>query len=287
MREAKIMIRSNYHTHSIYCDGKSTIEEVIQSAVQKKLKHIGISSHAPIPNEEHWTMKKEKLTEYLEEVRELKKSYADQIEVFLGLEADYFYDGGFAPIVKEYWKEFDYTIGSVHALGKIDEKSYWYVDESYEKLKKGIEHSFKGDARKAVETYYGILGEMTKTEIDIVGHMDIIKKNNQSSRIFQEKDEWYRQAVIGFLEEVKKNDKIIEVNTGGVKRYGKDCFYPSEWILRQIAEKEIKITYNGDSHHFEDVDFYYEEAEKILKNNGLDHIWILSEKGWKKTGFDF
>ena len=30
------MIKTNYHTHTLYCDGKNSPEEVILSAIEKK-----------------------------------------------------------------------------------------------------------------------------------------------------------------------------------------------------------------------------------------------------------
>jgi histidinol phosphatase-like PHP family hydrolase len=40
---------SNFHTHSTYCDGKSSMEEHIAKARELKVSHLGFSSHAPLP----------------------------------------------------------------------------------------------------------------------------------------------------------------------------------------------------------------------------------------------
>jgi histidinol-phosphatase (PHP family) len=36
---------TNLHTHSLYCDGAATIEEMIVSAIENGFDSLGISSH--------------------------------------------------------------------------------------------------------------------------------------------------------------------------------------------------------------------------------------------------
>ena len=39
------MIKQNLHTHSLYCDGKDSFEEMIQTAIEKEFTILGFSSH--------------------------------------------------------------------------------------------------------------------------------------------------------------------------------------------------------------------------------------------------
>ena len=36
----------NFHTHTTYCDGKSTAEEMVQKAIELGLSEIGFSGHS-------------------------------------------------------------------------------------------------------------------------------------------------------------------------------------------------------------------------------------------------
>mgnify|MGYP002683805538 CR=1 FL=1 len=57
------------HNHSDFCDGKSTVKEMIESACDKNIIHFGLSGHAPVPFENKWSIKsKEKVKEYCEEI---------------------------------------------------------------------------------------------------------------------------------------------------------------------------------------------------------------------------
>ena len=40
---------SNFHTHTTFCDGKSTVEEVVRSAIEKGFDAIGFSGHGNDP----------------------------------------------------------------------------------------------------------------------------------------------------------------------------------------------------------------------------------------------
>lgn len=40
------MIKADFHTHSTYCDGKNTLEEMLDAAIYKKMAAIGFSGHS-------------------------------------------------------------------------------------------------------------------------------------------------------------------------------------------------------------------------------------------------
>ena len=43
------MIKTNFHTHTTFCDGKNTAEEVVLSAIEKGFSAIGFSGHGYTP----------------------------------------------------------------------------------------------------------------------------------------------------------------------------------------------------------------------------------------------
>ena len=78
----------NLHTHTTYCDGKDTPEQIINIAIKKGFGSIGFSSHTFTPFSVEYTMPIEKMDNYKKEINILKKKYSDKIDIFLGLEAD-------------------------------------------------------------------------------------------------------------------------------------------------------------------------------------------------------
>ena len=122
------MIRENLHTHTLYCDGENTAEEIILKAIEKSWTDIGFSGHSYMDFDESYCMTETE--KYRAEILALKEKYKGQIRVWLGLEKDYF---------SEDKKEaYDYIIGSVHYVFKNGK--YFAVDESADVIKNAVEN---------------------------------------------------------------------------------------------------------------------------------------------------
>lgn len=273
---------SNYHTHNNFCDGKNTIEEMVQAAIEKGISHLGISSHAYIPNQEIWTMEEDQIEIYLDEINMVKEKYGDKIHIYKGLEIDFFDGIGWYPPTIPFIEELDYDIGSVHCLYDVKTGEAYYIDDTREAFEEGVENIFKGNIQEAVGHYYNSLKKMiVQCSPTIVGHLDIIKKNNSGDYFFNEKEQWYKDLVRESLSVIKESRSIVEVNTGGIARYGEDLLYPSIPILEQMYRDGLDITVNGDSHKMEDIDFYYDEVYELIKDIGYDRVMIFTDNGWE------
>ena len=62
----------NYHTHTNYCDGSEEPENYIISAISKNMAALGFSGHAPLPFENTWATKHDKIDEYFTTIENLK-----------------------------------------------------------------------------------------------------------------------------------------------------------------------------------------------------------------------
>ena len=60
----------NYHTHTKYCDGMDTPEELILEAIRLGCPEIGFSGHSHLPGET-WCMTEEETLQYCSEIRRL------------------------------------------------------------------------------------------------------------------------------------------------------------------------------------------------------------------------
>lgn len=274
-------MKFNLHTHSTYCDGSKEVEEMILGAIKYKYNIIGISSHGPLPFANDWTIKKEKLNNYIKEVQDLKSKYKGKIKVLLGLELDYIVDYKMEYIDKRIFNRLDYWIGSVHFLGKNKGNEYWTVDYNSEELKQGIKESFDGDVQKAVSKYYNYVEDMIENyNPPILGHLDLIKKNNKDGVLFNERDRWYRERVLSVLDKIKLSKTVVELNTGGKYRGYSDSYYPSNWILKEIKARNIPLTISRDAHDIESLDYEYEESIELLKSVGFNKIYYFNGKKW-------
>ncbi|MDF2546933.1 MAG: hisK [Anaerosolibacter sp.] len=273
---------SNYHMHCDFCDGIGEARDYVEEAIKKGFKVIGFSSHAPIPFDSVWTMQEENVVKYLDTIRKLEIEYKDRIEIYTGLEIDYF-DGDVRDIFNLY--DIDYHIGSVHFFSDHCNDTYYSVDGSDDDFKRTLNEYFDGDIKRLVCAYYKQLIKMIELhQPDVLGHLDVVKKNNGDGRYFSEQEQWYIDQVDILLDVVKQYGTIVEVNTGGITRgYIKEP-YPSKWILKACKEKGIDVMVNSDAHSVKYIDGCFDLAYSYLKEVGYREVVILNNGIWEKVG---
>ena len=238
------MMNSDLHTHTTFSDGKSSPEEMVQSAIEKGLKTIGISDHSFTPFDSGYCMKIEEIPSYIEEIERLKAKYRDKIEVLCGFEQDLYSE-------KPDYK-FDYIIGSVHYIKVQDE--YVPIDFSAQKLKDAANKYFNSDIYPLIEEYYRLVGTITEViEADIIGHFDLITKFQEKEPLFDEKDERYIKAWQAAADKLIKADIPFEINSGAISRGYRTTPYPSPEIKEYILKNGGRFIYNSDSHHKDTV----------------------------------
>ena len=269
--------------HCRYCDGVGEPEHYVEEALRKGLKFIGFSSHAPIPFQNDWTMREESVNQYLQEISRLKDKYKGDIEIYCGLEIDFF-DGDNRNIFSKY--NLDYVIGAVHIFSDYRNNTYYSVDSDDEDFRRTLNEFFHGDIKVFARSYYNQINNLVKIhKPHILGHFDVIKKNNKNERYFSEKESWYRELVLNSLNTVKENGTIIEVNTGGIIRGYMNEPYPSKWILEECKKKDIPITVNSDAHSPENIDGFFDIAYSMLREVGYTEETILKNGSWENTSF--
>ena len=273
----------NFHTHSTYCDGKSTPEEIVDKAKLLNVKWLGFSSHAPLPFDCLWSMKREKLNEYLNKIVTLKTSQTE-IEIYSGLEVDYI-PGAIGPHI--FSKQLDYTIGSIHFVEHFEDSRGWEIDGPHSFFLEGLEKIFSNKIKDVIVRYFELTREMVEQSAPtIVGHLDKIKIQNINNNFFTEADSWYHDEIEKTLDSIERSGCIIEVNTRGIYQGKSSTTYPSPWILERIHKKNIPITLSSDAHHCEDLINHFPETAIELKQIGFDKIHILQDGQWRPSQFN-
>lgn len=266
---------STAHSHTTYCDGKNTPAEMAKAAYDLGFVSFGFSGHSHLPYKAGYEMKMEKEAEYRKEVLAIKKEYEGKMEVLLGLELD---SDSIYPDFK-----YDFLISSVHQLHVGDN---WYaVDHCKEDFDKCL-NAFGGIKNMLKEFYSITASAALRDNIDIVGHIDLVGKFNETFEYFNPNDEWYLNLVFTAIDTIleKRPDIVFEVNTGAISRGYRTTPYPDIPILKYLAEKKAKITLNSDTHAANTLDFAYDTAIKHIKSVGINKIYILRKNGFEKMG---
>ncbi len=265
------MIIGDYHTHSTYCDGANSPEEMLSAAIEKGLKYYGFSSHSHLSYDESWNMSHTSQKEYVTEILDLKEKYKDKITVLLGTEYDLLSDNDLTP--------FDYVIGSCHSI--IKDGNYISVDHSEKTFMECTERFYGGDYYEFAKAYFELMSTAAEgDEFTFYGHFDLITKYNKGLKFFDDTDERYLGPMYKALEKLAKKGKPFELNTAATYRHSDtEATKSSVKWLSALSELGGKIIINSDSHKAERIGFNFERAIALAKTCGFSSRVILTPSG--------
>lgn len=270
MARKAFCMRQNLHTHSVFCDGKDTIEEMIQMAIEKKFDILGFSGHGNLSID---TSSMQDTNGYIDEVLKMKEKYKNQISIHLGIEQDML-----GRIISK--SPFEYVIGSKHFLGEVPID---YSKEVFDELLK----SYRGDYKKMCKEYYSDLSNMADwQEVDIIGHLDLITKYNENEEYFRFNDIDYVHSACDCIDRILVSNKIFEVNTGAIARGYRKTPYPYKNLLEYLHEKKARILLNSDCHDKNYLDCAFDESLEIIKQCGFKEMEVFTDSGFKPYDID-
>lgn len=262
----------NLHTHSTFCDGVDTPEEMVNIAIEKGFDSIGFSGHSYMQYSKNYSMSLENTKEYITDVNRLKMAYKDKIGVFLGLEFDMYSNVDLS--------DYNYLIGSMHYFKFGD--NYIGFDRGAEECESIIKEYFSGDGLKFAKEYYKQFAELPQYgNFDIIGHFDLITKNLEKAELFDCNSKEYFYAALETLECFKGKIPFFEVNTGAIARGYRSTPYPSIPLLKELKKMGFGAVISSDCHNGKFLDCGFEDAREMLKECGFKERYILTENGFK------
>ena len=263
------MKHSNLHTHTTFSDGKNTPREMAEKAIELSFSSLGFSDHGEFLFDRDFKPSSGSDRLYREEILELKKEYEGKMDLYLGIERDYF--------TLDDVSSYEYVIGSVHFISTNGEKTP--LDWSGKIQEDWIANSGRGDKNELARRYYELIAEFAiQGGFDILGHFDLINKFG----LFDDNNDLYRKIALEALDEVLKKDVFIEVNTGAISRGYRTEPYPDRFFLEYIKDKGGKLVLNGDSHSADSLDTHFDKSVELLKEIGFDSLWQLRKNTWQK-----
>ena len=268
MREPIVInrdLRSNYHTHSVYCDGRDTLREMADAAVSLGFKELGFSGRQWSEWDADFAMSPEDTEKYLEELEELKDEYSGKLKIYTGIERGYV-----SPDRDN--SRLDYVIASVHNSGAGG--AVFAVDDTEEILLRGVKEHFGGDIMEFIADYYRREAEVLRlARGHVAGHFDLVTKYNEGGRLFDESDKHYQRLALLALEEavetykgsgipeessgnmptvmkkaLEKGKPIFEINLGAMARGLRTVPYPAPFIIKELIRMEVPLLISTDCH---------------------------------------
>lgn len=245
------MLKTNWHTHTKRCGhAKGTDEEYVLEAIAAGVKTLGFSDHAcykePDPG---LRMNYDQYDDYKQSILALKEKYKDQINIYLGMEVEYYPDQW--EDLSRYRKELDYCILGQHKLS-FHGKSVYRVD---------CEEDFRS---------YVDMVELAcdRGLCDYIAHPDVLM---------------FRYPVVDgtAIETAERLGDIsnryqmpVELNCGSGVIYGKhqfdDCIrygYPVRQFFEVFAKKKCPVIIGLDIHDPKNfrTDIYIDRALSVIE----------------------
>jgi histidinol-phosphatase (PHP family) len=227
-----------------------------------------------------------RIDEYVAEVRRLAAVWEGRgMEVLVGLETDWAsgHAGPRDPGLDRLG--LDYRLGSVHYVC-LEGAEPFCVDEGAEEFSAHLK-AVGGDARQVWREYYQDLSALIAAGgFDILGHFDLVRKNNVGQCYFDEESSDYLEAAFGAAALLEGSGIVVEVNLGGMLRGKTKSPYPSLPIMRELRTRGVPITFCADAHAPAHLGTHLDDARQLARAAGYDSIAVLSRGSWTAVGID-
>jgi histidinol-phosphatase (PHP family) len=163
----------------------------------------------------------------------------------------------------------------------VDGRDY-SIDGPDEEFLRLWKEYFAGDALALSEAYYRLMGEMIGLGgFQILGHIDLVKKKNDTYGYLDEREPRYRDAVGAVLDRLQGSGIFLEINSGGIFRGATSEVYPSRWILTEAFKRDLPLMINADAHRPEAIDFHLEESRTLARESGYRKLKVLIGGQWR------
>lgn len=259
------MILADFHTHTNFCDGRNTPEQMVQAAIGLGMTKLGVLTHSYTVFDESYCIPATDVKRFQQTVAELKENYRGQIELLCGVEQDRYSTASTAG--------FDYVLGSVHYV--YVNGCYIAVDGNPEKLKQNVQKHFGGDWYAFAELYFQTVADVAEaTHPNIIGHFDLVSKYNGDGALFDETHPRYVAAWQAAADRLLTYDIPFEINLGGMWRAGRPEPYPTLTMQRYLAERGARVVLCGDCHSADQLRKGFDEWEAAAVKAGFaPHQW--------------
>ena len=267
--------KQNLHIHSTWSDGKNTPRELIEEAIARGFASIGFSEHSYMYFSKYTKQFYiSDMDAYKREVRALKEEYRGRIDIFCGLEFEFY---SRVPL-----EGFDYMIGSLHYLD-FDGQILGF-DRKLPEVQAFIRDNFGGDSMAFAKRYYEELSHLPeKGKFDILGHFDLLTKNNEQEQFLDTTDPNYIRMGIDAIHALKGKIPLFEVNTGVMARAGRSYPYPQMAFVREFKNCGFGAVISSDCHNKDHLDNNFEDARLLLQAAGFATRWVLTDNGFKEV----
>lgn len=245
-------MKANYHTHTWRCNHAESDERAyIERAIEGGMKILGFSDHSPYPfpegHDSWFRMDVNQLEDYVKTLRALKKEYEKDIEIHIGLEAEYYpaYFEDLQKLMREY--EIEYLLLGQHYL-------YNEIGAPY--------NGAKTYSKKKLKDYCDqVITAMETGYYTYFAHPDLINFKGLKST--------YQKELRRVLVRAKELAIPVEINFLGLKEKRN---YPAGKFWEIVGEVGNDVILGCDAHKAKYV--YAPDAEVIARKKLIERYHL-------------
>lgn len=278
------MQKFTYHCHTTFSDGKSSIKEMLDRAVELGFTEIGISDHLAVHKNFMQSPSWSRFSEYYaphiyrqefksaisdfqrhtENIRLLAANYP--LKVYVGAEVDYMIYDGWLEEFMDFRKEvdLDYYLTGNHYVFNSDGETLYHPRD--------IAVLFSKEEQEVIiRRHFNTLVTAVKSGLfDFLAHLDFVRKAEiyNLERFTAEIDE-----LLGAL---AARNMPTEINSKGISKSGEP--YPTLEIIKKMRNLNIPTLISDDAHKADNMGKDYDKVEKILQELNYTNRWKLNRE---------
>lgn len=248
----------NLHTHSQFCDGRSSMEELAAAACEAGFKYLAFTPHSPVPIVSPCNMDKSRLQEYYDETDRLRTIYSGEMDVIRSMEID-FLGSDFGPHIDRIQRlPLDFRLGSVHFVPNQD-NVLLDCDGRFERFAGYLKEGYQGDIRYVVEKYFEqVLLMLERGGFELLGHFDKIAGNASLAYPGLEDESWYESLIDDVVSHAASAGVVVEINTKAFA--DKQRFFPAERWWSKLLKSGVSVAFDSDAHYASKINAGRREA---------------------------
>ncbi len=251
----------DYHVHSNFsCDGKSTLFEMCERAIDLGIEEIGFSDHMDFEPRD-WGFGFFNYEGYTSEINDVQEYFKDKLVIRKGVEVDY--QHCFEDEVKEWLqdKKFDFIIGSVHYLNH-----------------EGIGHKLvkSKTSRTIYDVYFKEVYHSIESRLfNVIGHFDLVSRYIDNGRTTLKSFDYWGK-VNSVLGEIVKEDMYLEVNSKGLREAYMDTTPSKDIVKCFIKNGGTSLSIGSDAHSIQELGKGIKEIMDFLENSNGKKLKLLA-----------
>jgi len=257
------------HIHTKRCHhAEGDLEDYIIAAIQRGLKIICFTEHAPLHFDLDKRLSQDESKKYIDDLEELKNKYNDKIEILIGFEIDYIEE--YEEKIKDFIEKtnVDFYLGSIHFI-PFEKKlfSVWDYEDIYSNPELQNE-------------YFRLMLKAIRSDLfDSISHPDLIYRSGFKEDCFKDK---FKEIA----RELKMRGTCYEINCSNMF---KTKFNPKENKMEKISflnmnnidlvsKQSVLFTIGSDSHKIDELGRGMEELLKVAKEKGYKIVYFKNRE---------